>query len=797
MREGCQSVLEPPIKPADSNHPLQSPPLWNTALFPGLQQRLKLKTFLFQKDYQKIRQGGSSQSDCCDGKVSPNAIFHGGVYQFRCWELSCELRSQVTYLLEKNQIIESAKRRDKKRRLSSGSLAEAVSSEPDYVEDNLQMLNHEGKEKLIQELLQGCVFSDETVKHVVCQINRTLSELSEAKTCNKAQDMVLVFTVVIINLLRARLSFLPLADVTRYVLHPWLRHLQIEAILANCLWDMVEICEKCGCYALAVDSLMIITGLSIPSKVIGHTPSNIELDSSRQAFVQLLLSRRSRGKALERLVIDHVHLLRQEAKGLHNSIRKPKVESNVLVDAETDLSGTQKLSFHLLGKVGIDSSVPFSAYRALAKRLKRPLAETISQIPNYEASELQLRFDNGENTDKTRKSTKQSKKKQKDDSDIGCGWLPTTDISVANSIKSGENGTRCAFVGWEESADVTSSPKVHRSLNVEELALEEYASGRLPNDDSTPVEGPCGGWIGWHDEGGHIRALFRILSTDQLLGSKAVLGESFSLYLTPYQNSPLDLHVAAQGLQALPHDSGINNFVSSTKGFYFQRKAAIDAFLKAIEQLSQDDLCDIVYETIKKKFLECKLISDSNLMKDVSELRKLSLIAAGIGGKLLSAIFRCLCYDYRHYCAGLPDLILSRAFYDDNDKAAVDLVDWVGEAVDFSTASQTTSILFDRDDEFLGYSKNDSFAPSTGWGRKGNYAQPNTIHSAASTDDVLEMLPKKLQLLHNDRRIKVQCMFVEVKSSNDRLDGRQQDWLNVLDNFGMARVCKFESTDKK
>ena len=184
-------------------------------------------------------------------------------------------------------------------------------------------------------------------------------------------------------------------------------------------------------------------------------------------------------------------------------------------------------------------------------------------------------------------------------------------------------------------------------------------------------------------------------------------------------------------------------------------------------------------------------------MKDVSELRKLSLIAAGIGGKLLSAIFRCLCYDYRHYCAGLPDLILSRAFYDDSDRAAVDLVDWVGEAIDFSTASQITSILFDRDDEFLGCSKNDSFAPSTSWGRKVNSAQPKAIHPGASTDDVLEMLPKKLQLLHNDRRVKVQCMFVEVKSSNDRLDGRQQDWLNVLDNFGMARVCKFESTDKK
>jgi hypothetical protein len=33
--------------------------------------------------------------------------------------------------------------------------------------------------------------------------------------------------------------------------------------------------------------------------------------------------------------------------------------------------------------------------------------------------------------------------------------------------------------------------------------------------------------------------------------------------------------------------------------------------------------------------------------------------------------------------------------------------------------------------------------------------------------------------------------MVEVKSSNDRLDPRQEDWLNVIDRHGRARVCKF------
>jgi hypothetical protein len=39
---------------------------------------------------------------------------------------------------------------------------------------------------------------------------------------------------------------------------------------------------------------------------------------------------------------------------------------------------------------------------------------------------------------------------------------------------------------------------------------------------------------------------------------------------------------------------------------------------------------------------------------------------------------------------------------------------------------------------------------------------------------------------------------VEVKSQNDRLDGRQEDWLNIIDNAGgYARVCKFVGKPKK
>jgi hypothetical protein len=58
-------------------------------------------------------------------------------------------------------------------------------------------------------------------------------------------------------------------------------------------------------------------------------------------------------------------------------------------------------------------------------------------------------------------------------------------------------------------------------------------------------------------------------------------------------------------------------------------------------------------------------------------------------------------------------------------------------------------------------------------------------------------LPDRLVFCHNGRVVRVECMLVEVKSHNDRLDPRQEDWLNVLDRFGNVRVCKFTAKQKE
>jgi hypothetical protein len=57
-------------------------------------------------------------------------------------------------------------------------------------------------------------------------------------------------------------------------------------------------------------------------------------------------------------------------------------------------------------------------------------------------------------------------------------------------------------------------------------------------------------------------------------------------------------------------------------------------------------------------------------------------------------------------------------------------------------------------------------------------------------------MPAKLVLSCNGRKGIAECMFVEVKSQNNRLNARQEDWLNILDKYRNARVCKFGKAKK-
>jgi VRR-NUC domain len=274
--------------------------------------------------------------------------------------------------------------------------------------------------------------------------------------------------------------------------------------------------------------------------------------------------------------------------------------------------------------------------------------------------------------------------------------------------------------------------------------------------------------------------------------------EHVTVHLSPYQSAPFDLHVGFE----------VRN---TTGGFYARRQHKVKLFLDKIESLRDQEVSDLIYDSIASRvqYMNTNKQKDPFLDRDMLQIRTLSAIAAGFGGKQLASIFRCFFFDYRHYSGGLPDLHLLRAAIvdpcqtTDGEVTLVDLGEWIGESFSQENqnslaAHQAAAILCDRDDEFLGCSKvGDSGGQASRFSRNGKLLS-NASMKATDQSKIpsLDSLPDKLQLEHKGHAVRVECMMVEVKSSNDRLDPRQEDWLNILDRYGNARVCKFESKRK-
>lgn len=547
------------------------------------------------------------------------------------------------------------------------------------------------------------------------------------------------------------------------------------------------ILERRALYRLAVVASEVLAFGSFVQRLDGciGTSAYSQLQEPT-ALARSLLSRRARGKIFDRIIIDYGHMHR-----LHVA-EKEKAEKNS--SSKHFQNWVVDFCRQTIDRMAVSSAIGFSAIRNMARRLKQPLAETMNSVECLESKELGLRFDNLRDASEI----KATSKKYSD-------WAARTDRAVANALVKDDfgPGARCAFVGFEDEGEL---PEL-TSLNVEELAMELYRSGRLPAADaSTPLSG---GWTGWHDEGGHVRALFRILCSAPVLGmdfgcahrrmSAQERHEHATVHLSPYQHAPFDLHV---GYEVRPPTiaDGMPTTVPS-RGFYCRRAETISSFLLRLESLSSQGLSDLVYDSVASRLnnLSRAKQKDPSFDRDLLQVRTLSAIAAGFGGKCLAAVFRCFFYDYRHYCGGLPDLHLFRAIYESGDDSAptcdeqlVDLGDWIGElfsadALHTAAARRGASLLCDRDDEFLGCSKVDSGSRPSRTNRGGKQSS-NTASMVPSMD----RRPERLRLFHSGRAVKVECMMIEVKSSNDRLDPRQEDWLNVLDQYGNARVCKFE-----
>jgi len=831
---------------------------WHHISYPGREWRLRTFPFYFLKSYVPFVFPNSSKSDTIEeeGRCVDICVF-SSVESFHRWELAVDLRANGDYLIELNDLVLYEGRKENRRKEEQKKNAYSQDHDVDvddddgngndnddddedddnedssYLEDTssdadfMELLSIKGRMKIIQKFVGDVKRLKELCRSVELDVSSLLAipvedrpldtlqtgsssqtETSKCRFANEHETILAVLAVMIIHLLDDRARTTTQYE-TRY-LRPSLRHLCWEGVLSYLLWDIIPVLEKRGYYEMAVKGLEVLLFGRPLERKNGHVlPECLVRDTANflsSPFSQVFLSRRARGKAFDRLMVDYSHILRchrsvnKDANAAIKTTKKRKTKKSERPSSELPKVNDviAQLTEPLLHTHLESGQISFSTARSLARRLKRPLVDILAGISVFETSELGHRYSN---------DVPEGKGKYSD-------WRPKTDTAVANSmsVSNGQAGGRCSYVGFEDGENTTAA---FGSLNVEELAKEYYFSGRLPVP-SEDCDFSCsnGGWVGWHDEGGKIRTLFRIFAAGILgmdwtrAGDIKSLTDESMLFLTPYQGSPFDLHVGAQRNPC--------QFVTTSseqkdaQGFYIRRKESIENFLSNLAKLDGEDLCAQVYDCIADRVSHAKKLKnvDAALLRDVENVRTYCFLAAAFGGRHLADAIRCMFFDYRHYSGGLPDLLLCRARYKPtleptspsaSPSEQLDLVnlgDWVGEtfSIEYQSAmqkDQAKQMLEDRDDDFLGCSKvGDSGGRAGNWSRRGLGLGSNKNQQDKENQREIEM-PVRLRLVHDGRPVIPECMFVEVKSQNDRLDVRQEDWLNILDMNGRARVCKF------
>lgn len=780
---------------------------WHGITYPYLAHCFGISPSAFLHSFKHLQTETSEKDYCQTVEAQSGFRVFPTLSHFHAWELAVEIRANIDFLAECNEIINynirRQARRAKETKLASfprqdketAHLENFVAASVDF----LGVLTTEKRRRLLG-VFPSCGDDFSTVVNQEARFSTEhLSSHPDVQVNLSACETVLVrLASIATTVLAHRHAFITQQEVSAMVTRPWLRHLWWEAVLAYSVWDCIPVLEKRGLHAMASQSLEILVFGKFQdtawrqgrSHGWGSVP---RVQHKSIGLSQVLISRRAMGKAFDRLMIDYVHILRGANKtdtDENESMSRARTSKRKGQKETTNPQGiVNRLCDPLIMNLSANGSIPFAAIRSLARRLKKPLSVTVGE-QTRESRMLHLRLGDDGTPSK---------------SSGYIDWTPKVDQAVAASLRGEEDesivGKRCSFIGFEdvEQENGRVSPS---SLNVEQLAMEFYNTGRLPCNDPA-LSG--GGWVGWHDEGGHLRALFRLLCAGAVLGMDGGCGslpndESiYSVYLTPYQGSPFDLHVGSWGLP--------DSTLPCVPGFLARRRTKITMFLNKLQDMSSQEVSDAVHQAVlaRWKFGKEQGKPDSVLIRDITRVRTLSMLAAGFGGQQLAAAFRCMLFDYRHYSGGLPDLLLVRALYNDSDLTSnaerlVDLGEWVGESFDKKEqlereADDRAAFLIDKDDEFLGCSKVGDSAGSSGrtW-RKRQQAPANRQPTL-----IMPEPPQRLLLSCAGKPVSVECLFVEVKSANDRLDGRQEDWLNVLDRFGNARVCKFvkKSAPKK
>ena len=256
--------------------------------YPGLKQLFSLKHYEMQDCFQHVHCNKATTKDC---------VFKD-VFALRKWENAVYIRHVTDYLVEAFDVCRLMKKREIGLEISVDTLGILDNNDQSSFLMNLAY-PHQLPQRFAQKLKNITEDMSILINHSeqndqrrgMFQIQRAVSYLG------------LWIAASVSNHLRG-LSF---AQVKEAINKPYLRHMTFEGVLFYCIWDLISIIEKSGNYNLSLYLLSLIVG-----EEEAYAQHNLPLYLS--TYIPLILSRRSRGKAYERLLVDRGHLLRKRKK---------------------------------------------------------------------------------------------------------------------------------------------------------------------------------------------------------------------------------------------------------------------------------------------------------------------------------------------------------------------------------------------------------------------------------------------------------------------------------------------------
>ncbi len=370
---GLLPVNESPPVPDDGSEELQKPHSfvdglctlpnapnvseWNKVTFAGLNHRLGLLSCNFIENHRRIPaqeqnsekgQGITNLSEC----KCPINVFKD-IESFLLWEECVVFRNQLDYLIEWNSWVLYAHRKIKKTASKKNDRSKALNDLSPEMNNDFDLLSESGRKKIISKFMVKSSVEKSITGYIQQQVEKVISScnLISSTGCDgpfltSAERSVCNLGLICQNILMYFLHNMTENKMFSLIDRPWLRHLSWHSLMAYTIWDCIEVLEKRGFHQIAVDMLETILFGRLMKNEIREMPEKKVFDG----FLQVMLSRRVRGKAYDRLIVDKKHIISRNNKDESKKKTKTKLKEKHTYESfvEYTLKDTMK-----------DASIPF------------------------------------------------------------------------------------------------------------------------------------------------------------------------------------------------------------------------------------------------------------------------------------------------------------------------------------------------------------------------------------------------------------------------------------------------------